>query len=160
MPKPPATRDAITAALKECGPMSVSELVEYLGWPRNRVDSCITTARSNHPGKFFRIVRYRKQVGVQGRDAAVYAAGPGPDAQKPVVDRAYQQARAHRYYLNNRAMWAASRKRRTGQGTASPWSGLIPIQRRQPPHPKARSSGLFYDHDDPRNLAWQMPGGC
>lgn len=136
MPKPPATRDAITAALKECGPMSVSELVEYLGWPRNRVDACITTARSNNPGKFFRIVRYRKQVGVQGREAAVYAAGPGPDAQRPAFDGDHQQARAHRYYLSNRAIWSARRKTRTGQGTASPWSGLIPIQRRLPTPPK------------------------
>ena len=135
MPKPPATRDAITAALKECGPMSVPELVEHLGWTRTRVDACITTARSNHPGKLFRIVRYRKQVGVQGREAAVYAAGPGPDAPRPVFDDAHKLEGKRRYYRNNRAMWAASRKRRTGQGAASPWSGLIPIQRRQPTPP-------------------------
>lgn len=130
MPMPPVTRDAITAALKECGPMTVPELVEYLGWSRNRVDACITTARENHPGKFFRIVRYRNQAGIQGREAAVYAAGPGPDAKRPEFDAEHQRERKHRYYLSNRAIWAARRKTRTGQGAASPWSGLLPMARR------------------------------
>jgi|GEM_PF-1926201 len=130
MPKPPITRDAITAALKECGPMSVMELVEYLGWSRNRVDACITTARENHPGKFFRIVRYRKQVGIQGREAAVYAAGPGADAKRPTFGAEHQLERKRRYYLSNRAQWAARRKARTRQGPASPWDGLVPMARR------------------------------
>lgn len=130
MPVPPITRDAITAALKECGPMTVQELIEYLGWPRNRVDACITTARADHPGKFFRIVRYRKQVGVQGREAAVYAAGPGPDAPRPAFDDVHRREVKQRYYLGNRAIWAAKRKSRTGQGAASPWGGLVPMQRR------------------------------
>ncbi|RQO83530.1 hypothetical protein [Acidovorax sp. FJL06] len=130
MPVPPITRDAITAALKECGPMTVPELVEYLGWPRTRVDSCITTARENHPGKLFRIVRYRKQVGIQGREAAVYAAGPGPDAQRPAFDAEHHLEAKRRYYRGNRAIWAAKRKARTGQRAASPWSGLLPMARR------------------------------
>lgn len=68
MPKPPITRDAITAALKECGPMSVPEIAEHLGMARNRINTCMTTARKNHPGRYFRIVRYRPQVGVSGRE--------------------------------------------------------------------------------------------
>ena len=72
MPVKPVTRDAITAALKERGPMSVMELVDHLGWGRNRINACMTTARANHPGKFFRIVRYQLQVGVRGaRDAGL-----------------------------------------------------------------------------------------
>jgi len=130
MPTPPITRDAITAALKECGPMTVSELVEHLGWSRNRVDGCITTARENHPGKFFRIVRYRNQTGIQGREAAVYSASQGPDAPRPAFDAEHQRERKHRYYLSNRAIWAAKRKTRTGQGTSSPWSGLLQMARR------------------------------
>lgn len=136
MPKPPDTRDAITAALKECGPMTVPELAEHLGWTRNRVNTATTTARAAHPGKFFRIVRYISKHGVQGRETPVYAAGPGPDAPRPVFDDAHKLESKRRYYRNNRAMWAASRKRRAGQGAASPWSGLIPIQRRQPTPPK------------------------
>lgn len=110
--------------------MTVLELVEYLGWPRNRVDACITTARANHPGKFFRIVRYRKQVGIQGREAAVYAAGPCPDASRPAFDAEHQREIKHRYYLSNRAIWAAKRKARTGHVPATPWAGLVPMARR------------------------------
>lgn len=87
MPVKPVTRDAITAALKECGPMSVIELVDHLGWGRNRINACMTTARANHPGKFFRIVRYQLQVGVRGRETPVYAAGRGRDAPRPAFDQ-------------------------------------------------------------------------
>jgi len=130
MPRAPDTRDAITAALKECGPMSVSELIEHLGWHRNRVDACITTARANHPGKFFRIVRYRQQIGIQGREAAVYAAGPGPDAKRPEFSREHVVARRRNYYRRNRARFAVDRKLRSGAARSSPWSGLVPMARR------------------------------
>lgn len=130
MPVPPATRDAITAALKELGPMSVPELVEQLGLQRSQVNAAMTTARANHPGKFFRIVRYQAQQGIQGRETPVYAAGPGPDAPRPSFDDAHKRENKRRYYQNNRAMWAARRKSRTGQGTASPWAGLLPMQSR------------------------------
>ena len=135
MPVPPTTRDAITAALRECGPMSVQELVEHLGWKRNRVDACITTARANHPGKFFRIVRYRQQIGIQGREAAIYAAGPGPDAKRPEFDLAHVVARRSNYYRRNRARIAVGRKLRSGVARASPWSGLVPMTSRMNQQP-------------------------
>lgn len=138
MPVPPATRDAITAALRECGPMSVPELVEHLGWKRNRVNAAMTTARANHPGKFFRIVRFRKQVGVQGRETPIYAAGPGPDAKRPEFGREHVVARRSNYYRRNRARIAVDRKLRSGADRASPWSGLVPMARRmnQQPSPQ------------------------
>lgn len=134
MPAPPETRDAITAALKLCGPMTVPELMQHLGWPRNRVNACLTTARANHPGKFFRIIRYHKQVGVQGRETPVYSASAGPDAPRPDFGEAHRQERRQSYYQRNRARFAANRKRRAGI-EANPWSGLVPIQSRQPHHP-------------------------
>lgn len=143
MPVPPTTRDAITAALRECGPMSVPELVEHLGWKRNRVDACITTARANHPGKFFRIVRYRQQIGIQGREAAIYAAGPGPDAKRPEFDRAHVVARRSNYYRRNRARIAVGRKLRSGVARASPWSGLVPMTSRMNQQPSPQPAGFF-----------------
>lgn len=110
--------------------MTVPELVEYLGLPRNKVNAAMTTARKNHPGKVFRIVRYRKQMGVQGRETPIYAAGPGPDAPRPDFGEVHKQERRQRYYLSNRAIWATRRKSRAGQGAASPWSGLLPMARR------------------------------
>ena len=130
MPVPPITRDAITAALKECGPMSVVEICERLNMERSRVNSCLTTARTNHPGKFFRIVRYQPQSGSKGREAPIYAAAPGRDADRPVFDREYVANQRRDYYLRNRARFAVSRKRRRGVVDATPWSGLVPMARR------------------------------
>lgn len=134
MPVPPTTRDAITAALKECGPMSVPEIAEHLGLARNVINTCMTTARKRYPGKFFRIVRYRLQIGVSGRETPIYSASPGPDAPRPVFDKA-EGRRSH--YQRNRARLAAERYRR--RGTEATWlSGLVALERRNHP-PTART---------------------
>ena len=130
MPVKPVTRDAVTAALKECGPMSVMELVDHLGWGRNRINACMTTARANHPGKFFRIVRYQLQVGVRGRETPVYAAGRGRDAPRPAFDQEHAKTVHRRNYLRNRAHRAAQRKRREGAPPASWLTWLVPMGRR------------------------------
>lgn len=134
MPMPPTTRDAIAQALRECGPMSVPEIAEHLGLARNVINTCMTTARKNHPGKFFRILRYRPQIGVSGRETPIYSASPGPDAPRPVFDKA-EGRRSH--YQRNRARLAAERYRR--RGTEATWlSGLMPLARRNYP-PTART---------------------
>jgi hypothetical protein len=130
MPVPPITRDAITAALIECGPMSVMEIAEHLGWERNRVNTAITTARANHPGRFFRIASYRQQVGKQGRETPIYAAKRGQDAPRPAFDQAHITSRRHEYYLRTRAQRAIDRKKRYGAPAANWLSGLVPIQQR------------------------------
>lgn len=111
--------------------MSVPEIAEHLGMARNRINTCMTTARKNHPGRYFRIVRYRPQVGVSGRETPIYSASPGPDAPRPEFGPQHKRERDRNYYQSNRALWAARRKARTGQTTASPWAGLVPMQRRQ-----------------------------
>ena len=133
MPMPPTTRDAIAQALRECGPMSVPEIAEHLGLARNVINTCMTTARKNHPGKFFRILRYRPQIGVSGRETPIYSASPGPDAPRPVFDQA--QGRRS-YYQRNRTRLAVERRRR--RGVEANWlSGLVPLERRN--HPPART---------------------
>lgn len=133
MPMPPTTRDAIAQALRECGPMSVPEIAEHLGLARNVINTCMTTARKNHPGKFFRILRYRPQIGVSGRETPIYSASPGPDAPRPVFDQA--QGRRS-YYQRNRTRLAVERRRR--RGVEANWlSGLVPMERRN--HPPART---------------------
>lgn len=126
MPMPPTTRDAIAQALRECGPMSAPEIAEHLGLARNVINTCMTTTRKNHPGKFFRILRYRPQIGVSGRETPIYSASPGPDAPRPVFDKA-EGRRSH--YQRNRARLAVERYRR--RGTSASWlSGLVPLERR------------------------------
>lgn len=133
MPMPPTTRDAITQALRECGPMSVPEIAEHLGMPRYLVNTAMTTARRNHPGRFFRIVRYRPQVGVSGRETPIYSASYGPDAPRPIFDTAQGQ---RDYYRRNRMRLAVDRRKR--RGVEATWlSGLVPMDRRA--HPPART---------------------
>ncbi|ART57110.1 hypothetical protein CBP36_19585 (plasmid) [Acidovorax carolinensis] len=127
MPVPPVTREAITEALNEFGPMSVPEIAEHLAWSRNRVNTCLTTARANHPGKFFKIVSYRMQQGVQGREIPVYAAQAGPDRRRPAFGAEHTKIRGQEYARRNRARAAVARKRRRGMHEVNPWSGLMPI---------------------------------
>ncbi|MBN9576164.1 MAG: hypothetical protein J0H16_19850 [Alicycliphilus denitrificans] len=130
MPTPPTPRNAITQALRECGPMSAPEIAEHLGLARNVINTCMTTTRKNHPGKFFRILRYRPQVGVSGRETPIYSASSGPDAPRPAFDKA--QGRAD-HYRRNRARLAVERYRR--RGTSASWlSGLVPLERRATQH--------------------------
>ncbi len=132
MPVPPITRDTITAALVEFGPMSVLEIMEATGFGRQRVNSCLNTARHDHPRTFFKIVDYQRNVGVQGREIPIYAAGPGRDALRPAFKKKESQ---HAYYLRNRARVAVRRKSNAGYATPNPWAGLLPMQTRRPTPP-------------------------
>ena len=130
MPMPPTTRNAITQALRECGPMRAPEIAAHLGLARRVITTCMTTTRKNHPGKVFRILRYRPHVGVSGRETPIYSASSGPDAPRPAFDKA--QGRAD-HYRRNRARLAVERYRR--RGTSASWlSGLVPLERRATQH--------------------------
>lgn len=126
MPMPPTTRDAITQALRECGPMSVEEIAQHTGLRRMNVNTAMTTARRDHPGRYFRIIRYQPNVGVQGRETPIYSASRGPDAPRPAFDKA--QSRKD-YYQRNRARLAVERGVRRG-AQASWVTGLVPLERR------------------------------
>lgn len=129
MPVPPVVRDAITKALRDLGPMSAEEIAEATGLPRGKVDGAMARARKNHPGKFFRVSRWRDQSGRQGREIPIYAAAPGKDADRPVFDDDRRKALNRRNYRENRAIRAAQRRRRIGS-SASPWAGLITMETR------------------------------
>lgn len=127
----PTSRDAVTAALREHGPMNAADIADFLGWPQIRVNATLNTARRDHPGKFFRIVRTVMRQGSSGRDAPVYSASPGPDAPRPTLGADYDKQRSQRYYLQNRArILCRVRASRQGAQQASPWQGLVPVQSR------------------------------
>jgi hypothetical protein len=127
---PPTTRDAITAALKECGPMSVPEIAEHLGLARNVINTCMTTTRKNHPGKFFRILRYERQRGRSGREIPIYSHAGGTDAPRPdLSSREHVRARQARYYQANRTLVLERFRARRGK-PINPWGGLMPSERR------------------------------
>ena len=128
MSRYPTVRDAITETLNSCGPMTTLEIAQLLGWSRYKVHASITRARENHPGKFFRVTGYQRQDAIQGREARVFAAGPGPDASRPPFANAAE--RKNHYYLRNRARFALDRKRRAGAAATNPWAGLVLMERR------------------------------
>ncbi len=128
MSRYPTVRDAITETLNSCGPMTTLEIAQLLGWSRYKVHASITRARENHPGKFFRVTGYQRQDAIQGREARVFAVGPGPDASRPPFANAAE--RKNHYYLRNRARFALDRKRRAGAAATNPWAGLVLMERR------------------------------
>lgn len=129
MPQKPVVRNAVTEALLEMGPMTAVEIAAHLGWPRNRVETTISMARTNYPGKFFRVVKYELQVGRQGRETAVYAAGPGEDVPRPLFGKAHYRLVSQRYHQRNRALRAAQRRARNQKSSTSPWAALLPGKR-------------------------------
>lgn len=132
MPIKPTTRDAIHAALREFGPMSSEDISQHLGWDRNRVVTCMSTARGYHPGKFFRIVRYEFQRGRAGREIPIYSATTGPDLPRPVLGDENRKEKQRRYYQNNRARIVAKTRARRGHGgaAANPWLAILPTETR------------------------------
>ena len=86
MPAAPITRNAISKLLMHEGPMTAAEIAETLEFNRKRVDGSIVEARKRYGSEVFRITGYRRQVGIQGREAPVYAVGPGVDARRPRMD--------------------------------------------------------------------------
>lgn len=131
MPAPPTSRNAVWDALYQHGQMSVVELVEHLGWSRNRVNKVIQTARKEHPEEFFRIVRYDlRPSGERGHETPIYAAERGKDVKRPVFDDAHRARLARIRYEKRRAQRVASRR----SAPATPWDAFIPIPTRSTNH--------------------------
>ena len=98
MPCTPITRNAIVKLLNEQGPMTAAEIADALEFNRKRVDGSIVKARQAHGTEIFRIAGYRRQVGIQGREAAIYALGPGDDARRPRMDTKRDRQRIKERY--------------------------------------------------------------
>lgn len=125
MPKKPVVRNAVIDALLSAGPMSTVEIAAHLGWPRHRVDGVLSMSRMNHPGQYFKIVRFELQIGRSGREIPIYAAGAGADAKRPTFDAAYRADYARNYHKRNRAKRAAQRKARISAIPAGPWDAFM-----------------------------------
>ncbi len=133
MPSKPVWRDLALSTLREHGPMSKADLAELLGENGKWAAAAIATARHEHPGKFFRVVRYEAQRGRAGREIPIYAAQPGADAPRPDFSSPEQRKdRQRRYYENNRAqILARTHARRHGPAGTNRWMALLaPSDRR------------------------------
>jgi DNA-binding transcriptional regulator GbsR (MarR family) len=117
MPCIPITRNAIARLLQEEGPLTAAEITEALQFNRKRVDASIVEARKKYGTDIFRIAGYKRQVGVGGREAPIYAVGPGQDARRPKMNTAEDKKKIqeryrekHKYILRLR-----THKRRHGE---------------------------------------------
>jgi hypothetical protein len=126
MASKPETINAIIDVLSTVSPMTKDELSEYLGKKRNTVQASIYWERQQRGAEKLHIVEYRPMRGKGGKPQAVYAAGPGKDAEKPrLVDR--QKAANKRYREANKEIIAArQRLRRSGKTAAdNPFSQIL-----------------------------------
>lgn len=115
MPSPPRTRNAILAAIREHGPMTVAELVEVTGKTRHSIDAAIINMRERGT-EFLRVKGYQRQVGNGGIAASIYDLGPGKDAKRPDLStiEAHRERQA-RYRDKNRAVINARTNARRGR---------------------------------------------
>lgn len=133
-------RASVLAALRECGPMTSQAIAEHLDWDVEIVTYTITTARRNHAGKMFRIVRHVPRVGAWGADQAVFSAAGGEDAERKPASRAKRMQAArkrHRekylevYRAKDRAR-KITKKQQTGEARTAinPWLQLADMSLR------------------------------
>ncbi|WP_054074780.1 ArsR family transcriptional regulator [Comamonas testosteroni] len=121
----PIHRSRIVAALQEEGPMTAKEIAEYLGMPKETVNSCISSTRFLLPEQVFRVVRHQPVIGYRGRDLAVYAAEAGPDATHQVNRPARKKQAEARYRKKHRATINA-RGLIASMAPVNPWMQLAP----------------------------------
>lgn len=112
------TRDIIIAAIKEAGPMSSAQLVEYTGLSRRSIDSAVHFARFGAQRKLLYIKTHIRNYGLRGKPAPVYNVGARKDAEPPASDRA---ADRRRYAEKMRAVVRLRDQKRQHGKTLHPW---------------------------------------
>jgi hypothetical protein len=104
----PVTRNIILNLLKERGPMTVPEIAAALKFTVTRVHGSVYEARVKYGSDIFCVHGYRLKVGSNGREAKIYAPGPGEDAPRPnfntvehrrLIDRRYREKSRSEYTL-------------------------------------------------------------
>lgn len=117
---PSTAMQAIIAALETIGPMTMKQLQIHLDRSYSSVHRPLTTLRNRG---MIRIARWKRQVGVGGRHAPVYALGSGkPDAKEPGSDCRGSKLR---YYQTHADIINLRAKIKRGTAVASPWRGLL-----------------------------------
>lgn len=122
-----STADHILERLQDGGPATVAQLTLELGTTTGTIDSAVRRLRRK--GGVIRIVGYKLHRGSGGREAAIFAFGPGRDAKRPDFSNA--QREAERRYAEKRRIQSVlnggrtrgSRKRVAA--LAGPFDGLL-----------------------------------
>lgn len=109
--------------------MTTQEIAEHLDLPKKIVGSCIANTRYLHPGKILRVVRRLPITGQWGRDVAVYAAEPGPDADCKVNPAKRRKQVQTRYREKHKALISA-RSLKKIRSPINPFMGLVARENR------------------------------
>lgn len=125
MPCVPITRNAIFKLLETEGPMTAAEITEALNFTRKRVDASIVEARKKYGTQFFRITGYRRQVGVQGREAPIYGVGPKEDVPKPKMDTHRDRKKIQERYREKNRYILRLRNQRRRHGPLNPFLMIL-----------------------------------
>lgn len=121
------TAQKVIACLQDGGPATVATIATRLGLTNSVVDSAVRRMRAK-PGTLH-VVRWVRQVGRGGREAAVFALGVGKDAPRPNFEDAQRQA--ERRYNEKRRVASESAgkgryiKREAPRARAGFFDGLI-----------------------------------
>jgi DNA-binding CsgD family transcriptional regulator len=118
-----STSDRVMQSLEDHGPATVAALATRLKATIDTVDNAVRRLRKKRGN--LHIKAWKTHRGSGGREAAVYASGPGKDAERPTFENA--QREAERRYQE---------KKRVQRGVASS---------RGPNKPKALAVAGFFD---------------
>ncbi len=121
MPCVPITRNAIYKLLQEQGPITAAEIADALEFTRRRVDSSIITSRKEYGTEHFRIAGYKRQVGIQGHEAAIFAAGPGYDVRRPKMNTQNDRRKIQERYREKYRHILRMRNQKKRHGTLNPF---------------------------------------
>jgi len=124
MPTVPVVRNAIIEAIRNEGPMTSAELSEYLDVSRPRISGAIVIMRE-YGTKFLRIVGYRRQRGTGGREAPIYALGPGTDAPRPVMNSLEENRKRQARYRKKYRLILRLRTQQRRKGVVNPFLQLV-----------------------------------
>lgn len=137
---PSPIRDAVWAVLKKNGPMHIYRIADALEdrYTVQQIRGAIGNARVSYPGQLFRVTRWitKEQDSAYpvSHLMAVFAAGKGQDAPKPVLTPDEKKARNNKksarwreknnsvVRARNRARYAKSKGKTAAQ--INPWAAL------------------------------------
>lgn len=124
MPTVPVVRNAIIKTLQEEGPMTAADIADHLEMEKERVSGAIVLMR-HHGTKFLHIVNYKRQRGNGGREAPVYALGPGKDAPRPVMNSIEENRKRQARYRDKHRMIIRLRTQQRRHGAVNPFAQLV-----------------------------------
>lgn len=124
MPTVPVVRNAILKTIQEEGPMTAADIADHLEISRERISGAIVVMRS-YGTKFLRIVNYKRQRGNGGREAPVYALGPGKDAPRPVMNSIEENRKRQARYRDKHRMIIRLRTQQRRRGAVNPFLQLV-----------------------------------